>query len=381
MSDKRDYYEVLGVDRGASEAEIKSSYRKIALKNHPDRNPDNPEAEALFKEAAEAYSVLSDEGKRAQYDQYGHAAMGAGQGFGGGGQGFSMDDIFSAFGDVFGGGSGGGIFEGLFGGGRAQRGGARRGASLRVDLQISLEEVATGIEKTIEIARNVTCETCQGSGAKKGSAPVTCSTCGGHGEVTQSQGFFQVRRTCPHCQGQGLIIKDPCGTCRGSGKVRKRDPKKIWIPAGIDEGHVERLPGQGEAGDGGGPPGDLVIVLHVREHERFQRHGADLLCEISIRFAQAALGGSVEVPTLSKPVEMKVPKGTQPGQILRLRNQGLPTPDGRGRGNLLVRVTIDVPKKLNAKQEELLRDFDEFDAKSSPKPQGKGLFEKIKDIF
>ncbi|PIE23769.1 MAG: molecular chaperone DnaJ [Planctomycetota bacterium] len=398
MSDKRDYYEVLGVQKGASADEIKSAFRKIAMKNHPDRNPDDKGAEARFKEAAEAYSVLSDEEKRAQYDRFGHAGLSggaAGGGFGGQG-GFSVDDIFEAFGDIFGGG-GGGVFEGLFGGGRASRGGARRGASLRVDLQVTLEEIATGVERSIEIARNVTCDSCSGSGAKAGSAPVICNTCAGHGEVIQSQGFFQVRRPCPQCRGTGKTIKDPCSSCHGSGRVRRREPKKIYIQPGAEEGHVERLPGQGEAGEGGGPPGDLVVVVHVQEHEFFQRHGADLLCEIPIRFGQAALGGSTQVPTLSRPVEMKIPKGSQPGQLLRLRNQGLPMGGGRSRGNLLVRLTIDVPKKLSSRQEELLQEFDELDSKnprsktsdgssdssghSGKSGDERGFFDRIKDIF
>jgi molecular chaperone DnaJ len=272
-----------------------------------------------------------------------------------------------------------------------------------VDLQVTLEEVSTGVERTIEIARNVQCDSCGGSGAKAGSQPQTCSTCGGHGEVIQSQGFFQVRRTCPHCHGRGTTIKDPCTTCRGSGRVRRREPKKIYIPPGVDEGHVERLPGQGEAGEGGGPPGDLVVVIHVKEHDYFTRHGADLLCEVPVRFGQAAMGGTTQVPTLSRPVEMKIPKGAQPGQLLRLRNQGLPVHGGHGRGNLLVRLTVAVPKKLSSRQEELLKEFDELDSKSYPGggpsvggrgdgedraeagdtegSSGKGFFDRIKDIF
>lgn len=375
---KRDYYEVLGVERGANPDQIRSSYRKIALKYHPDRNPGDRDAEARFKEAAEAYAVLSDNTKRRQYDQFGHAGVNGGVGFGGPG-GFSVQDIFESFGDIFSG-FGFGNLDDLFGGGR--RGGARRGASLRVDLQVTLEEVATGVEKTIEVARADTCETCGGSGAKPGTEPVRCSTCGGHGEVQQSQGFFAIRRTCPHCHGRGYQVKDPCPTCRGATKVRTRDTKRIYIPAGIEEGHVERLPGQGEAGEGGGPPGDLVLVIHVQPHETFERHGADLACQLPVRFAQCALGDTIQVPTLDTPVEMKIPKGTQPGQILRLRGQGLPRADGRGKGNLLVRITVAVPKKIDKRQEELLREFDQIEARRQPAGEkGKGIFEKLKDIF
>ncbi len=384
MANKSDYYEVLGVDRGASQVEIKSCYRKIALKYHPDRNPDDAEAEARFKEAAEAYAVLSDEEKRQQYDQFGHAAFtgarsaGPAQGPGG----FSMDDIFSAFGDVFSGGGGGGSFrfEDLFAGAGQRRG--RRGASLRVDLQVTLEEVGTGVEKSIEVARLDHCATCDGTGAKAGTKPETCTTCGGVGEVQQSQGFFAIRRTCPRCQGRGATIQHPCTNCRGTGRVRRREEKKIYIPPGIEEGSVERVPGQGEIGEGGGPPGDLVIVIHVKQHEFFERHGSDLICEVPVRFGQAALGATIHVPTLSKPVEMKIPKGTQPGQTLRLRGQGLPRADGRGRGNLLVRINVIVPKKLTARQEELLAELDTLDEEKQAKShKGKGIFEKIKDIF
>ena len=379
---QRDYYEVLGVQKGASADEIKSAYRKIALKNHPDRNQGDKEAEARFKEAAEAYAVLSDEEKRQTYDQFGHAGVNGQGGFGGPGGGFSVEDIFSAFGDIFGGGGGGGIFEEFFGGGRRGGPGGRRGASLRVDLQVTLEEVATGVDKEIEITRLAECETCSGSGARAGTQPQTCTTCGGHGQVQQSQGFFMIQRPCPNCSGRGTIVKDPCATCRGEGKVRKRERKTIRIPAGIDEGHVERLVGQGEAGEGGGPPGDLVLVIHVQEHEFFEREGAHLLCEVPIRFAQAALGATVLVPTFEKPIEMKVPKGTQPGQVLRLRGQGLPRVQNRGRGDLLVRLTVAVPKKLTARQTELLEEFDKADAEQQAKSgKGKGLFEKIKDMF
>lgn len=385
MSSKRDYYEILGVSRDASADEIKSSYRKLAIKFHPDRNKDDKGAEEKFKEAAEAYAVLSDDEKRKRYDQFGHAGVqGAGGGMGGGAAGgFSMEDIFRHFGDVFGGGggAGGGFFSDLFGGGGGA-GGARRGASLRADLTVTLEEVANGVEKEIELKRLDTCDTCSGSGAKPGTKASTCGTCGGYGQVQQSQGFFSIQRTCPHCRGSGKQITNPCASCRGEGRVPKRERKKIYIPPGIDEGHVERLSGQGEAGESGGPAGDLVLVIHVEDHEFFGRRGADLICEVPIRFGQAALGGAIQVPTLASPVEMKIPAGTQPGQILRLRGQGLPTPGGRGKGNLLVRVTIAVPQKLTTKQEELLNEFDGIDAeRQESSSKGKGIFDKIKDMF
>jgi molecular chaperone DnaJ len=381
LSSKRDYYEILSLERTATADEVRSAYRKLALKYHPDRNPGDKEAEARFKEAAEAYSVLSDGDKRRQYDQFGHAGVNGQVGAGHGG--FSVEDIFSAFGDIFGGMGGGGMggfsFEELFTG---RRGGARRGASLRVDLQLTLEEVASGVEKTIDVARLGDCETCSGSGAKPGTRPQACGTCGGHGEIVQSQGFFSLRRPCPHCQGTGKVVQHPCATCRGAGKVRQRERKKVHVPPGIEEGHVERLPGQGEAGDGGGPPGDLVLVVHVKPHDFFERDGADLLCEVTVRFAQAALGDTIHIPTFDKPIEMKVPAGTQPGQILRLKGLGLPRADGRGKGNLLVRVQVTVPRKLNARQSELLKELDGLDAdKGERHSKGKGLFEKIKDIF
>lgn len=382
MSTQRDYYEILGVSRDASGDAIKSAYRKIALKYHPDRNKGDDSAEAKFKEAAEAYAVLSDDEKRQRYDQFGHAGVQGAAGRGGGAGGFSMEDIFSHFGDIFGGGGGAGgfSFENLFGGGGG-RGGARRGASLRADLTVTLEEVAEGVEKEIELSRLDTCETCEGSGAKPGTKSVNCATCGGYGQVQQSQGFFSIQRTCPTCRGAGKTIANPCASCRGEGRVPKRERKKIYIPPGIDEGHVERLSGQGEAGEAGGPAGDLVLVIHVEEHEFFQRHGADLICEVPIRFGQAALGGSIQVPTLGSSVEMKIPPGTQPGQVLRLRGQGLPHPGGRGKGNLLVRVTISVPKKITPKQQELLTSFDEIDAEHQPEGKSKGIFDKIKDMF
>lgn len=385
MAQKRDYYEVLGVEKSADEDTIKRAYRKMAIENHPDKNPGDAAAEQRFKEAAEAYSVLSDEGKRQRYDQFGHAGV-DGQG-GGGGPGFaSAEDIFSAFGDMFGGGGGGGgggFFDQIFGGGGRGRGRGRRGSSLKVDLELTLEEVATGVKKTIDLKRAEACGTCAGTGAKPGTKKKTCGTCEGHGQVIRSQGFFQLRQTCPTCEGQGETIESPCTKCKGRGAVPKSAPVNITIPAGIENGHAERIPGQGEPGDGGGPPGDLIVVLHVKEHEVFTRYGDDLLMQTRISFRQAVTGDEVDIPTITgESVAMKIPSGTQPGEKLRVRNHGLPRPDGYGRGNLVVQMQVTVPKKITAEQAELLEKFDELETgKKGKKDQKKTIFEKVKDIF
>lgn len=374
MATKRDYYEVLGVERTADDEAIKKAYRKLALENHPDRNPGNAEAERRFKEAAEAYAVLGDPQKRARYDKFGHAGIdGQAGGF------HSAEDIFAAFGDLFGGGAGG-FFEQFFGGSRRGRG--RRGASLKVDLELTLEEVATGVKKTIELKRPETCSHCSGSGARPGTQKRTCRTCGGHGQVVRQQGFFQLRQTCPACQGAGSSVDDPCPRCNGRGVVPKDSPITLTIPAGIESGHTERIAGQGEPGEGGGPPGDLVVVLHVREHDIFTRHGDDLLMQTRVTFRQAVVGDEIEIPTLTgETVAMRIPPGTQPGEKLRIRNHGLPRPDGYGRGSLVVQVQVDVPKKITAEQEELLRRFDELDGRKGRKQGRKTIFEKVKDIF
>jgi molecular chaperone DnaJ len=378
MADKRDYYEVLGVPRDASEDAVKKAYRKIALENHPDRNPGNAEAERRFKDAAEAYAVLSDQGKRARYDQFGHAGVSGPQG---GGPGFgSVEDVFAAFGDLFGN-SAGGFFEQFFGGGRRGRG--RRGASLRADLELSLEEVATGVKKTLELKRPEPCPSCGGSGARPGTQRSRCTTCAGHGEVIRSHGFMQVRQTCPACNGQGEVILDQCPKCKGRGSVPKAAQISIQIPPGIEHGHAERLHGQGEPGEGGGPPGDLVVVIHLREHPVFTRDHDDLLMQSRISFSQAVLGDEIEIPTITGEfVQMKIPPGTQPGERLRVRGHGLPRADGYGRGNLVVQVQIDVPRKITPEQEELLRKLDELDdGKKGKKGGRKTIFEKVKDIF
>lgn len=376
MASKRDYYEVLGVGRDVSDDDLKSAYRKLALKHHPDRNPGNADAEAKFKEAAEAYAVLSDEKKRARYDQLGHAGV-DGSPFGEGNF-TNMEDIVSAFGEMFGAG-GGGFFDQFFGG-RGGRG--RKGTSLRVDLQLTLEEVASGAKKTLEISRHEACEACGGSGAKAGTQPKRCATCGGHGAVMRSQGFFSVRTTCPTCGGRGQRIEDPCTHCRGRGVVAQKKPLNINIPAGIQEGHVERIAGQGEAGDQGGPPGDLVVVIHVQPHDVFVRDGDDLHARATISFKQAVLGDTIELPNLTQEtVVLKVPKGTQPGERLRIKGHGLPRPDGYGRGNLVVEVQVEVPTKPTPEQIKLLEEFDEADSRSKKNGKRKGFFEKVKDIL
>ncbi|MBL9079505.1 MAG: molecular chaperone DnaJ [Planctomycetes bacterium] len=377
MTQKRDYYEVLGVARSADDDTIKRAYRKLALENHPDRNPGNADAERRFKEAAEAYAVLGDAQKRQRYDQYGHAGVDGPQG----GQGFaSAEDVFAAFGDLFGG--NGGFFEQFFGGG-GRRGRGRRGASLKVDLELTLEEVATGVKKTIELKRAERCDACSGSGARAGTKKKRCGTCGGHGQVVRSQGFFQLRQVCPTCAGQGELVEDPCPKCEGRGAVPKDAPITITIPAGIESGHTERIVGHGEPGDGGGPAGDLVVVLHVKEHDVYTRFGDDLLMQSRISFRQAVMGDEIEIPTITgETVAMKIPAGTQPGEKLRVRNHGLPRADGYGRGNLVVQVQVDVPRKITGEQEELLRRFDELDGgRKGKKNAKKTIFEKVKDIF
>ncbi|MEM7306165.1 MAG: molecular chaperone DnaJ [Planctomycetota bacterium] len=377
MSDKRDYYEVLGVERGASQDDIKRSYRKLALKLHPDQNQDNPDAETQFKEAAEAYDVLGDADKRAKYDQFGHAAFGQG-GMGGGGRFTNVEDIFEAFGDIFGGG-GGGIFGDLFGGGRrGQRQGPRPGRDLRIVLDLTLEEIDEGVERTIAIKRQEHCDSCQGSGAKPGTAPVQCSTCGGRGQVHRSQGFFTMASTCPRCRGAGKMIESPCTSCNGAGRQGERNEIRIDVPAGVEEGMRIRVPGAGDAGEPGGRRGDLYCVIREREHKVFQRSGPDVMTEVPFSFAQLTMGDKVEIPTLRGRVEMNIPAGTPSGKVFRLRGQGLPGFESRGRGDQLVRVFIEVPKKLTDRQKELLTEFAEIESQRSG---SRSFFEKIVDYF
>lgn len=375
MATKRDFYEVLGLNKDASEEDIKKSYRKLAMKYHPDRNPDNPKAEEQFKEAKEAYEMLSDDQKRAAYDQYGHAGVeqGAGAGgFGGAGFGDAFGDIF---GDIFGGG----------GGGRGQRNNVYRGADLRYNMEISLEDAAKGSETKIRIPVQANCETCKGSGAKPGKSPVTCTTCNGHGQVRMQQGFFSVQQTCPKCHGAGKIIKedDKCDTCHGAGRTKINKTLTVKIPAGVDEGDRIRLSGEGEAGANGGPTGDLYVVVHLKQHDIFQRDGGNLHCEMPISFTTAALGGEIEVPTLGGSAKMKIPHETQTGAVFRLRSKGIKPLRSSEHGDLMVHVVVETPVKLTDKQKDLLREFDVSTQADSSKhsPRSKGWLDKVKDFF
>ncbi len=350
---QEDYYDMLGIDKHASEGEIKKAYRKLAVKYHPDKNRGNPEAEEQFKKLSEAYEVLKDPDKRAAYDRYGHAAFqNGGRGAGGG-----FHDPFDVFREVFGGGGGGGggIFEEFFGGG-GQRG-QPQGSDLRFDLEISLEEAATGVEKEISYRRHGSCRSCKGSGAEPGSAKSTCHTCGGAGQVVTSRGFFQVRQVCPACHGAGAVIDQPCHDCRGEGLRLETHKLKVRIPPGVDTGAKLRSAGNGEAAPQGGIAGDLYIILHVKAHELFERHEDDLHCVIPVKFTLAAMGGSIEVPTLHGKAEMKIPPGTQGGTTFRLRGKGMPALRGGRSGDQLLRVEIEVPRKLNRNQREKLEAF------------------------
>src|SRR6184192_1729938 len=376
-TEKRDYYEVLGVERGATDEEVKRSYRKLAVKFHPDKNPDDPHAEEKFKELGEAYDVLIDPDKRAAYDRFGHAAFTqGGAGFGRG----VFHDPFEIFREVFGGGGfGGGIFETFFGGGdRAED--RRRGSDLRYDMEIKLEEAAFGADKEIEIAKLDTCDKCKGSGAEPGSGTITCPACGGRGQVISSRGFFQVSQTCPRCRGAGQIIEKPCRACGGEGRVENTSRIKLKIPAGISDGSRLRSSRNGEAGIRGGPPGDLYVVIHVKEHEIFQREEDNLYCEVPIPFSVATLGGEVPVPTLEGKAHLKVPAGTQSGQIFKLRGRGIIHVNGRERGDLLVRVMVEVPTHLKAEQRAKLQEFAELCGDENT-PLGKSFFERAKEFF
>lgn len=375
-----DYYEVLGASRGASEDELKKAYRKKAVKYHPDKNPGDAAAEAKFKEISEAYDVLKDSEKRAAYDRYGHAAFqqgGMGRAGGGGGQ----HDPFDIFREAFGGrGGGGGIFDEFFGGGQGAGGGAAHGSDLRYDLEITLEEAAKGVEKEIKYRRPIECSKCSGSGAEPGSSQVTCATCGGTGQVTSNRGFINFRQVCPDCSGTGKRIEKPCSECRGEGRVMDSSTVKVRIPAGVASGSKLRSAGKGEAGQLGGQAGDLYIVIHVEEHELFERHNDDLYCEIPIKFTLAALGGSINVPTLFGKGSLKIPTGTQSGTTFRLRQQGIQNLRGSGKGDLLIRVHVEVPTKLTEEQKSKLEDF--ADASGDPaNPVSKSFVEKAKKFF
>ncbi|MBV8225471.1 MAG: molecular chaperone DnaJ [Verrucomicrobia bacterium] len=382
MATKRDYYEVLGVDRNASTEDIKKAYRKLAVKFHPDKNPGDHAAEEKFKELGEAYEVLVDDNKRAAYDRYGHAAFGAGVGAARGAAG-GFHDPFDIFREVFGMGSegGGGIFDQIFGTAAPRdRNGRQRGSDLRYDLQITLEEAAFGTEKEIEILKHETCSRCGGSGAESGSRATSCPTCQGRGQVITSRGFFQVSQTCPRCRGTGQVIDHPCRECGGDGRVEKRARIKLRIPAGIDDGARLRSSRNGEAGIRGGPPGDLYVVMHVREHEVFTREEDDLYCEVPISFSIAALGGEVKVPTLQGHALLKIPAGTQSGTQFRLRGHGIQNMETRARGDLRVRVIVEVPTRLNSEQRRKLEEF-AASCGDDNSPMHKTFFDKAKEFF
>lgn len=372
---KRDYYEVLGVQKNASEAEIKKAYRRMAMKYHPDRNAGSTEAETKFKESKEAYEVLSDAQKRQAYDQFGHA--GVDQSFGGGGGGANFHDIFGdVFGDIFGGGGG-------RGGGRSRANQAYRGADLRYSLELELEEAALGCEKQIQFATNVNCKTCGGTGAKEGSKPETCTTCGGAGEVRVSQGFFSIQQTCPKCHGKGTVITDPCRTCRGSGHVKETKKLSVKVPEGVDTGDRIRLSGEGEAGTNGGPAGDLFVQVIVKEHKIFEREDANLYCEVPIDFVTAALGGELEVPSINGRVKLTVPPETQTGKIFRIRGKGVKPVRGGLKGDLLCRVKVETPVRLTRDQKDILEKFRDTFKKGGKKhnPQSQSWLDNVKSFF
>jgi molecular chaperone DnaJ len=363
---KRDYYEVLGVARTATEVEIKRAYRTMAVQHHPDKNPGDPHAEEKFKECAEAYSVLSDPQKRAAYDRFGHQAAGAGAG--------GFDPGFSDFGDLFdmfG-------FGDMFGGRTGRRTTVQRGSDLRYDLEISLEEAATGKEEKLRIPRLETCGECSGTGAEKGTSAENCVTCGGTGQTRYQQGFFSVMRTCPNCSGKGQIIKSPCKECRGEGRIEKEKTLDIKIPAGVETGSRLRVSGEGEAGVGGGPSGDLFVVLHVAEHEHFERQGANLYSAVPITFGQAALGAEIKVKTLDGEEDLKIPAGTQTGSVFRIKGQGMPNLGGRGKGDLFVAATLVTPKTLTKEQRKLLEQLAEVEDHEFT---DESFMDKVRNIF
>lgn len=364
---KRDYYEILGISRTATEVEIKRAYRTQAVKHHPDKNPDDPHAEEKFKECAEAYAVLSDAQKRVAYDRFGHAGVGSGAdaGFD---PGFSnIEDIFDLFG-----------FGDMFGGRGRTRSTVQRGSDLRYDLEITLEEAANGKEEKLFIPRLEKCEECSGSGAEKGTKAETCITCGGQGQTRYQQGFFSVMRTCPNCQGKGQIIRNPCKNCKGQGRIEKEKTLEVKIPAGVETGSRLRVTGEGEAGVNGGPSGDLFVVIHVKEHDTFERQGANLYSAVPVTFAQAALGAEVKVKTLDGEEELKIPAGTQTGTVFRLKSHGMPALGGKGRGDLFVAVTLITPKTLTKEQRKLLEQLAEIE---DTEFSDESFMEKVRNIF
>ena len=371
---KRDYYEVLGLDRDASDDDLKKAYRRLAMKFHPDRSPDDANAEARFKEASEAYHILSDGEKRAAYDRFGHAGVdpSAAGGHGPGGFNGSFGDIFS---DVFG---------DIFGAARSGRSSVEQGADLRYALTLDLEQAVRGDDVEISVPVLATCEDCGGTGAKPGTRPETCPDCNGAGRIRVAQGFFSLQQTCPRCRGAGKVITDPCRSCGGRGRVERRKTLSVRVPAGVDSGDRIRLTGEGEAGARGGPPGDLYVQIDVREHPIFMRDGRNLYCEVPLSFVQAALGGELEVPTLDGRVKLKVPRETQTGKMFRLRGKGVTPVRGGGVGDLLCKVVVETPVRLNEEQQEILREFDRsLDEGGHHKhsPKGSGWFKSVRDFF
>mgnify|MGYP001825799317 FL=1 len=368
---KRDYYEVLGISRDASQDEIKKSYRRLAMKFHPDRNKDDAEAETKFKEAKEAYEVLKDEDKRSAYDRFGHEGL---RGAAGGAGGFSAEGFSDIFGDVFG---------DIFGGGRRGASQVFRGADLGYELKLDLERAVAGDSVTIDVPTQVACEGCDGSGAEKGSDPTKCTTCGGVGQVRMQQGFFSIQQTCPACKGAGTVISDPCKTCHGRGRVSRTKTLNVKVPAGVDDGDRIRLSGEGEAGRNGGPPGDLYVEIRVTPHKIFERSGADLSCEVPVSFATATLGGEVQLPTLDGNVSLKIPGGTQSGKVFRLRGKGVTTVRDPRKGDLFARVAVETPVNLTSEQESLLRQFEDLVSAGGERhnPRAGGWLESVKRFF
>ncbi len=371
MSGKRDYYEVLGVARNASEKDIKDAYRKLAIKNHPDKNPGDSEAVARFKEAAEAFEVLGDAEKRARFDRFGHAGVG-----GGGAQFHDANDVFQAFGDLF----GDGLFGEFFGGGRGRGRRVSKGADIRCDAKITLLEAARGVTRTVQFQRHERCGECQGSGAKKGTKPETCKYCGGHGQVVQSSGIFRVQTNCPACQGQGSVVKEHCTACKGRGHVARRVQREVEFPAGVDGQTKLRISGEGEPSPNGGPAGDVYCFIHVEEHPLFVRDGQNLICQVPVTYTQAALGATIDVPTLDGRETLDIPSGTQPGDVFTMRGRGMPDPRRRGVGDLLVQVHLDVPKRLEPREEQLLRELAELE-NANVSSHRKSFFEKLREYF
>ena len=367
---KRDYYEVLGVAQSATDGEIKKAYRRLAMKHHPDRNPDDKHSEQRFKEASEAYEVLSDTDKRAAYDQFGHAGVEAN----GGGAGFSQGSFSDIFGDVFG---------DIFGGGGRNQSSVQRGSDLRYTLELSLEQAVRGDTVEINVPVLSTCEDCDGSGARPGTSRTSCPDCGGSGQIRVAQGFFSLQQTCPRCRGAGSIIKDPCRTCGGAGRVERRKTLSVKIPAGVDNGDRIRLSGEGEAGFNGGPPGDLYVQVSVREHPIFVRDGRNLYCDVPISFVDATLGGELQVPTLDGKVKLKIPAETQTGKMFRIRGKGVTPVRGGATGDLMCRVAVETPVQLNAEQKDLLRRFKaSLEAGGEAhSPKGHSWFKGVKDFF